>query len=227
MTQQPIFIQLPSSPMQAIYNTIQKVKGAKISFFIAGETGVGKEGVARYIHESGPRRDKPFIAINCGRFSPELLQSELFGHEAGAFTSATRRRRGAFEAANESTLLLDEVLEMPSDAQKMLLQVLDTATFTRLGGDESLTVDVHIIASTNKSILKAVEKKEFREDLYYRLKGMMFQIPPLRERPEDIAPLVTALSVSSQPNTEKVLKGLLQRHLPFLSRQRGLGTSVS
>ena len=104
------------------------------------ETGVGKEGVARYIHESGSRRDKPFIAINCAGFSAELLQSELFGHEAGAFTSAIRQRRGAFEVANGGVLFLDEVPEMSLDAQKMLMRVLDTGTFTRLGGNEALTV---------------------------------------------------------------------------------------
>ena len=106
-----------------------------------------------------------------GRFSTELLQSELFGHEAGAFTSAIRQRRGAFEMANRGILFLDEVPEMSLDAQKMLLRVLDTATFTRLGGNEQLTVDVHIIAATNRDIEKAVAEKEFREDLYYRLKG--------------------------------------------------------
>ena len=176
--------------MQAIYNTIRQVGRLNIPFFITGETGVGKEGVARYIHENGPRRDQPFIAINCGRFSAELLQSELFGHEAGAFTSAIRQRRGAFEVANGGILFLDEVPEMSLDAQKMLLRVLDTATFTRLGGNETLRVDVHIIAATNRDIVKAVAEAEFRLDLYYRLKGMMFHIPPLRERPEDIAPLV-------------------------------------
>ena len=219
MAQQPIFIQLPSPPMQAIYNTIQQVKGAKISFFIIGETGVGKEGVARYIHESGPRRDKPFIAINCGRFSSELLQSELFGHETGAFTSAIRRRRGAFEIANGGTLLLDEVLEMSLDAQKMLLRVLDIATLTRLGGNESLTVDVHIIASTNKNILKALEEKEFREDLYYRLKGMMFQIPPLRQRSEDIAPLVEMFISEFSTEYGKSVKGVTPRALTLLEQE--------
>ena len=137
-----------------------------LHLFITGETGVGKEGITRYIHESSPRRDQPFIAINCGRFSPELLQSELFGHEAGAFTSAIRQRRGAFEVADGGVLFLDEIPDMSLDAQKMLLRVLDTATFTRLGGNETLTVNVHIVAATNKDIMKAVEKKEFREDLY-------------------------------------------------------------
>ena len=192
MQRQSVFIQLPSAPMQTIYNTIQQVGKFNIPFFITGETGVGKEGIARYIHETGPRRDKPFIAINCGRFSAELLQSELFGHEVGAFTSAVRQRQGAFEMADGGILFLDEVLEMSLDAQKMLLRVLDTTTFTRLGGNEQLTVDVHIIASTNRDIEKAVAEKAFREDLYYRLKGMMFHLPPLRERPEDISPLVKA-----------------------------------
>ncbi|RKU20405.1 hypothetical protein C6503_06260, partial [Candidatus Poribacteria bacterium] len=161
MNQQMTFIELPSAFMQAIYNIIQQVVKSKIPFFITGETGVGKEGIARYIHESSPRKDKPFIAINCGRFSAELLQSELFGHEAGAFTSAIRQRQGAFEVADGGVLFLDEVPEMSLDAQKMLLRVLDTATFTRLGGNDVLTVDVHIIASTNRDITKAVAKKEF------------------------------------------------------------------
>ena len=192
MNQNLAYIQLPSVQMQTIYKTIRQVGKSNIPFFITGETGVGKEGVARYIHESGPRRDQPFIAINCGRFSAELLQSELFGHEAGAFTSAIRQRRGAFEVADGGILFLDEVPEMSLDVQKMLVRVLDTATFTRLGGNEVLTVDVHIVAATNKDIMKTVAEKEFREDLCSRLKGMMFHIPPLRERPEDIAPLVKA-----------------------------------
>ena len=192
MNQQTAFIELPSAPMQASYETIQQVVKSNIPILITGETGVGKEGIAKYIHERGPRKCKPFIAINCGRFSAELLQSELFGHEAGAFTSAIRQRQGAFEVADSGVLFLDEVPEMSLDAQKMLLRVLDTATFTRLGGNEALTVDVHIIAATNKDIVKAVAEKEFREDLYYRLKGMMLHLPPLRERPEDIAPLVAA-----------------------------------
>ena len=192
MQQQGAFIELPSPPMQAIYHTIQQVRASNIPFFITGDTGVGKEGVARYIHENGPRRDQPFIAINCGRFPAELLQSELFGHEAGAFTSAICQRQGAFEVANGGILFLDEVPEMSLAAQKLLLRVLDTGTFTRLGGNDVLRVDVHIIAATNKDIVKAVMENEFREDLYYRLKGMMFHLPLLRERPEDIAPLVEA-----------------------------------
>ena len=218
MAQQPTFIQLPSPPLQAIYNTIQQVKGAKLPFFITGETGVGKEGIARYIHENGPRRDQPFIAINCGRFSAELLQSELFGHEAGAFTSAIRQRPGAFEVANGGILFLDEIPEMSLDAQKMLLRVLDTATFTRLGGNEVLTVDVHIIAATNRDIVKAVAEKEFREDLYYHLKGMMLHLPPLRERPEDIAPLVSAFIDEFSTEYRKDLTGITWEALARLEQ---------
>ena len=218
MQQQSVFIQLPSAPMQTIYNTIQQVGRSNIPFFITGETGVGKEGVARYIHESGPRREQPFIAINCGRFSAELLQSELFGHEAGAFTSAIRQRRGAFEVANGGVLFLDEVPEMSLDAQKMLLRVLDTATFTRLGGNEALTVDIHIVAATNRDITKVVAEKEFREDLYYRLKGMMLHLPPLRERPEDVAPLVEAFIRDSSAEYGKSVRGITREALTRLER---------
>ncbi len=218
MQQHSVFIQLPSAPMQAIYNTIQQVGKSNIPFFITGETGVGKEGVARYIHESGARRDQPFIAINCGRFSAELLQSELFGHEAGAFTSAIRQRRGAFEVANGGVLFLDEVPEMSLDAQKMLLRVLDTATFTRLGGNEVLAVDIHIVAATNKDIMKTVAEKEFREDLYYRLKGMMLHLPPLRERPEDVSPLVTAFITEFSAEYGKNVTGISSKALTRLTQ---------
>ena len=218
MKHQPAFIQLPSISMQAIYHTIQQVVTSNIPILITGETGVGKKGIARYIHETGPRRDKPFIAINCGRFSAELLQSELFGHEAGAFTSAIRQRQGAFEAANGGVLFLDEVPEMSLDAQKMLLRVLDTATFTRLGGNETLTVDVHIIAATNRDIVKVVDAKEFRQDLYYRLNGIMFHLPPLRERTEDIAPLVTTFIDEFKVEYGKCVKGIASEALKRLEQ---------
>ena len=223
MPQHSVFIQLPSAPMQAIYNTIRQIGKSNIPFFITGETGVGKEGVARHIHESGSQRDQPFIAINCGGFSAELLQSELFGHEAGAFTSAIRQRRGAFEVANSGIIFLDEVSEMSLDAQKMLLHVLDTATFTRLGGNEVLTANVHIIAATNRDIMKAVAEKEFREDLYYRLGGMMFHVPPLRERPEDIAPLVEAFIREFSTEYGKSVTGVTREALTWLEEAAWYG----
>ncbi len=192
MNKQPAFIELPSAPMQTIYQKIKQVVNSNIPFLITGETGVGKEGIAKYIHENSSRRDKPFVAINCGRFSAELLQSELFGHEEGAYTSAVRERQGAFEQANGGILFLDEIPEMSFDAQKMLLRVLDTTTFTRLGGNQALAVDVHILTATNKNIEKVVEEQQFRKDLYYRLKGLTLYLPPLRQRKEDIPPLVDA-----------------------------------
>ena len=218
MLEQSVFIELPSVSMQRIYKIIQKVGRSKIPFFITGETGVGKEGVARYIHENGPRRDQPFIAINCGRFPAEFLQSELFGHEAGAFTSAIHQRQGAFETANNGILFLDEVLEMSLDTQKMLLRVLDTSTFTRLGGNEVLAVDIHVVASTNRDITKAVVAKEFREDLYYRLKGIMLHLPPLRERPDDIAPLVEAFISESSAEYGKNVTGITGEALTHLEQ---------
>ena len=218
MKMQPAYIDLPSAQMQMIYQKIQQVVKSNIPFLITGETGVGKEGIAQYIHKASPRCDNPFIAINCGRFSAELLQSELFGHEEGAFTSAIRRRIGAFEQANGGILFLDEIPEMSLDAQKMLLRVLDTSTFTRLGGNQVLVVDVHIITATNRDIEKVVEAKEFREDLYYRLKGMTLHLPPLRERPEDIAPLVDAFINEFRAEYGKDIKGITPEALSRLEQ---------
>ena len=199
----PTFIELPSAPMQEIYCIVRQVAESDLSFFIMGETGVGKEGVAQYIHKSSPRRGKPFIAINCGRFTPEFLQSELFGHEEGAFTGANQQRKGAFERVNGGVLFLDEVAEMSIESQQMLLRVLDTKIFTRLGGNEHLTADFQVIAATNRNIGESTLKEEFRADLFYRLMGMMFDVPPLRDRPEDIAPLVNAFIYEFSPKRGK------------------------
>ena len=214
----PVFIELPSAPMQDIYRTIRQLVGSDLPFFITGETGVGKEGIARYIHENGPRRDKPFVAINCGRFTAELLQSELFGHEKGAFTGANYQRRGAFERTKGGILFLDEIAEMSLEAQTMLLRVLDAKTFTRLGGNENLTADFHIIAATNKNIGETVLKGEFRPDLYYRLMDVMLDIPALRERPEDIAPLVEAFIGEFGPEYGKDVRGITPAALTRLEQ---------
>ena len=215
MNMQPTFIELPSAPMQEIYCKVRQVAESDLSFFIMGETGVGKEGVAQYIHKSSPRRDKPFVAINCGRFASDLLQSELFGHEEGAFTGAIHQRKGAFETVNGGILFLDEVIEMSAEAQKMLLRVLDTKIFTRLGGNEKLTADFQVIAATNRNIGEAVLKAEFRADLYYRLMDMTLHVQPLRERPEDIAPLVNAFIHEFSPkggkNTTRITPEALVR----------------
>ena len=216
MNKQPAFIELPSAPMQTIYQKVKQVVNSNIPFLITGETGVGKEGIAKYIHENSPRRDKPFVAINCGRFSAELLQSELFGHEIGAYTSAVCQRHGAFERANGGILFLDEISEMSFDAQKMLLRVLDTTTFTRLGGNKTLSVDVHILTATNRNLEKVVEENEFREDLYYRLKGLTLHLPPLRSLTEDIPPLVDTFIHEFSSEYGKMIVGISHEGLSHL-----------
>ena len=218
MNMQPTFIELPSAPMQEIYHTVEQVADSTLSFFIMGETGVGKEGVAQYIHQKGPRRHKPFTAINCGRFTSELLQSELFGHEAGAFTGANQQRKGALERTNGGILFLDEVVEMPLDAQKLLLRVLDTQTFTRLGGNETLSSDFQVIAATNKDIGSAILKADFRADLYYRFADIMLHVPPLRERAEDISPLVNTFIHEFTPKGGKDTIGITPEALMRLQQ---------
>lgn len=189
-----------SAQMQAIFRHVKRVAPTKATVLITGETGVGKEIVAQAIHESSPRRGAPFKIINCGAIPKELIQSELFGHEKGAFTTAIRQHRGIFEQANRGTLFLDEVTEMPLDAQANLLRVLERHEFSRVGGEEIFKVDVRIIAATNVNLKTAVNEKRFREDLYYRLNLFRIQIPPLRNRRSDIGPL--ALNFVSQFSEE-------------------------
>ncbi|RKU13811.1 hypothetical protein C6501_08970 [Candidatus Poribacteria bacterium] len=223
MNCRPTFTELPSTSMQTIYHTIQQIATSDIPIIIIGETGVGKEGIAKYIHNSNPKQDKPFVAINCGRFSAEFLQSELFGHERGAFTGAERQRSGAFEKANGGVLFLDEITEMCLDAQKMFLRFLDTNTFTRLGGNQVLTTDVQLIAATNRSIGMAVAQQEFREDLYYRLDGVVLRVPPLRDRPEDIAPLVQFFITELAPKHGKNVIGITPAALTHLEQAKWPG----
>ncbi len=202
------FIQLPSKAMQKVYDTVKNTAKSDMSFFITGETGTGKEGIARYIHSNGARQDKPLIALNCGRFTKEFLQSELFGHEKGAYTGATYRRYGVLERANGATLFLDEIAEMPLDTQATLLRVLDTHQFRRLGGDELITTDFQIIVATNKDIQGMIQQNEFREDLYYRIEGIQCHLPPLRQRKSDIAPLVDAFIREFEAQNEKRITGI-------------------
>lgn len=218
MNMHPTFIELPSKPMQDIYRNIQQVAAADLSFFISGETGVGKEGVAQYIHKNGPRWNKPFVAINCGRFNSELLQSELFGHEKGAFTGASLQRKGVLEEVNGGILFLDEVTEMSWEAQKLFLRVLDTKTFRRVGGNENLTTDFQVISTTNRDVEEAILKREFREDLYYRLRDIRLPIPPLRERPEDISPLTAAFIGKFGPKHGKGVTGITSEALTCLEK---------
>ncbi|EOS8554004.1 sigma-54-dependent transcriptional regulator [Vibrio vulnificus] len=176
-------------PMQAVYKTIDSVAPTSASVFINGESGTGKEVCAEAIHKQSLRKDQPFIAINCGAIPRDLMESEIFGHLKGAFTGATTDRKGAAMLANGGTLFLDELCEMELEMQKKLLRFLQTGTFTPLGGSKEIKVDVRIICATNREPLKEVEEGRFREDLYYRVHVVPIEMPPLRERGNDIVEL--------------------------------------
>lgn len=180
----------PAPRMQRLVTVAHKIAPKNINILIQGETGTGKELLARFIHACSPRSQNTFIPVNCGALQESLLESELFGHEKGAFTGASARRRGIFEIANRGTLFLDEIGEASLAIQVKLLRVLETGEFFRVGGEESITTDVRVIAATNVDLQKAVEERKFREDLFYRLDVVRLEVPPLRERKEDIPLLV-------------------------------------
>jgi len=179
-----------SPRMQQVIEAIKVVAASNATVLITGETGTGKELVARAIHSRSQRRGKPFIAVSCAALPETLLESELFGHEKGAFTGAYAQKKGKFEIANRGTLFLDEIGEMSANIQVHLLRVLEEKEFTRVGGNEPIKVDVRVISATNRDMKEAVAKGQFREDLYYRLNVVNIELPPLRERREDI-PLLT------------------------------------
>jgi len=178
-----------SPKMLALYDLLEKVAPTKTNVLITGESGTGKELVARAIHYNSPRKEKPFVTLNCGAIPESLIESELFGHVKGAFTDAIATKKGLFEVADEGTLLLDEISELPLLMQVKLLRVLQDREFKRVGGTEDIRVDVRIISATNKDLEEAVREKRFREDLFYRLNVIQIKLPSLRERKEDIPPL--------------------------------------
>lgn len=179
-----------SSAMLMIYKTIGRIAEKDLTVLITGESGTGKELIAREIHTNSKRRDEILVAVNIAAIPKELLESELFGYEKGAFTGAGVRKQGRFEEANGGTILLDEIGDMPLDLQAKLLRVLEEKKFYRLGAEKPVDVDVRIIASTNKNLEKEVEKGAFRSDLFYRLNAITIELPPLRERRDDVVPLV-------------------------------------
>src|SRR5437899_3598236 len=179
-----------SAKMQPIRELIGKVAATNTTVLLRGESGVGKEVVARAIHKASPRAHRQFLKVNCAALPGELLESELFGHEKGAFTGAYRQKPGKFEAADQGTLLLDESGELPLRLQAKLLHVLQDGEFSRVGGEKIIGTDVRLIASTNRDLETAVRAHQFREDLYYRLNVIEIRIPPLRERREEIPVLV-------------------------------------
>src|ERR1051326_2792388 len=179
-----------SAVMHFMYKQIGRLAAKSVAVLIRGETGTGKELVASALHRHSARHAQPFIIVNCAAISEQLLESELFGHEAGAFTDAKARRIGRFELAHNGTIFLDEVGDMSINLQAKRLRVLQQKTFQRVGGKETITVDVRVIAATHRDLKLAILEKEFREDLYYRLNVAVIQVPPLRERREDIPSLV-------------------------------------
>ncbi len=197
-----------SSAMKKIYEVVKQVAPTKASVLITGESGVGKELIADAIHYNSPRREKPLIKVHCAALTETLLESELFGHERGAFTGAVDRKRGRFELAHMGTLFLDEIGEINQSIQIKILRVLQEKKFERVGGEETLEVDVRIIAATNRNLKDEIVSGEFREDLYYRLNVVNIDIPPLRERKEDIPLMVSAFIKELAKENDKVIEGI-------------------
>ena len=179
-----------SKAIRRIKSEINQVASTDVTVLVMGETGTGKELIARAIHDLGPRKNERLVTVNCGALSPTLIETELFGHEKGAFTGALSRKVGRFELANGGTLFLDEIGEFPLDLQVRLLRVLEESEFERVGGTETIKVDVRIIAATNRNLRAEIQKGNFRKDLWYRLNIFPITSPPLRERAVDIPLLV-------------------------------------
>ena len=196
-----------SPSLQKVNNLINKVADSKISILITGESGVGKEVVADAIQQKSSRRDKPFIKVHCAALSESLLESELFGHEKGAFTGAETLHKGKFELADGGTIFLDEIGEINPGVQVKLLRVLQEKKFERVGGEKTIEVDVRVISATNKTLEDEVKQKHFREDLYFRLKGIEIMVPPLRERKDDIPLLLNNFLLKYNRENNKNIKG--------------------
>ena len=205
-----------SPKMQRLIELIKVVGKSNATVLITGESGTGKELVARAIHSQSHRHSKPFIAVSCAALPESLLESELFGHEKGSFTGAYTQKKGKFEFANGGTLFLDEIGEMSANIQVHLLRVLEEKEFTRVGGNEPLRVNVRVISATNKDLRKAIEKQEFREDLYYRLNVVNIELPPLRERKEDIPLLAEHFLHKFASENRKEVTGFSPDGMEFL-----------
>lgn len=213
-TQQPDVTSLVgnSPPMQSLKQMIQQVAPERATVFIVGETGTGKELVAKALHEASTRQSALFVAVNCAAIPADILESELFGHEKGAFTGAVKERVGKFELANGGTLFLDEITEMPIQLQSKLLRVLQENVVEKLGGNRQIALDVRVVAATNRDPMQAVKEGKLREDLYYRLNVIQLQVPPLRERGQDVSLLAEYFLVKRQTKLSESARVCLQQY---------------
>ncbi len=212
-----------SGAMVDVFQRIAKVAPLDTTVLIQGESGTGKELVARAIHRHSNRKDGPFVAINCGAIPPNLVESEFFGHERGAFTDARERRRGRFEMASGGTLFLDEVGELSAAAQVGLLRVLEEGELIRVGGERSIPCDVRVIAASNRDLAEAASGREFRDDLYWRLNVVAFQLPPLRDRPEDIPLLIDHFLSKYSDEIGRGIEGIDEMALSLMAAHRWPG----
>jgi hypothetical protein len=212
-----------SRPMQAVYKEIGRVAESSATVLIRGETGTGKELVARAIYQHGNRADRQFIAVNCAAIPESLLESELFGHERGAFTGADSKRIGRFEQAHEGTLFLDEIGDMTLFTQAKLLRVLQDKVIRRVGGRETISIDVRVIAATHRNLEQLIAERQFREDLYYRLGALVIQLPPLRDRSDDIPALSRYFLTRSQKELNCLGGSLEPDALQWLREQKWPG----
>jgi two-component system NtrC family response regulator len=207
-----------SKEMQRIAQLVTRLAAGNATVLLQGESGTGKEVVANAIHKQSPRAEKPFVVINCAAIPENLLESELFGFEAGAFTSAKRRKKGLLEVADEGTLFLDEIGEMPAQMQSKILRVLETKTLRRIGGTSDIKVDVRFIAATNQDLKAAVQEGTFRQDLFYRLSVMVVDLPPLRERVQDLERFVIAFIDEFNRAMGKSIAGISGEVLKLMKR---------
>lgn len=217
--QKNVFWRSTSSSMKEVYRLVERAAPTMSTVLITGESGTGKEVVARDIHRSSNRPDGPFVPVNVGAIPENLLESELFGYEKGAFTGADGRKQGLFELASGGTLFLDELGEMSANMQVKLLRVLQERTIVRLGGTRTLPVDVRILAATNRNLADSVRDGTFREDLYFRIHVIEIHLPPLRERRDDIAPLAEFFLVRYARETGRQVRGISREALDFLRKQ--------
>ena len=217
---QPVFGSLVgnSQAMQEVFALTRKVAKADVTVLLTGESGTGKELLARAIHNLSLRRDKPLLAVNCAALLNSLLESELFGHEKGAFTGAVSKRKGKFELAHQGTLFLDEIGDMSLEAQAKILRIIEEGKFEPIGSEKTIQVDNRIVAATNRNLVKETEEGRFRRDLYYRLNEFAISLPPLRERREDVPLLISHFVKEFNKELSKQVEGVSDVALNYLEK---------